>query len=266
MLSLYRFELIIADQPAVAQLYLALLQGNALTAISSAPDVEVVLLSEIRTGDEKVDTLLTISMDSVGVLAVDPVPANEPGDPSLVRVVLGPTIIKLNTSANEESSFDFRTNLGTSCSDGIASTFANAPGAGNPLFGIPTTGFSLSTFVVDSGATGGGTRTTRPSVSELGVITGLVPETTCLAGWIFTTNPDPIEVDSYASSLDTNPYVSFLLKHPAITAFNLKSNIAGGTELVLSFAYGTLEIDYGGTTAQYPPDLRQTDLLLRRRN
>jgi hypothetical protein len=103
---------------------------------------------------------------------------------------------------------------------------------------------------VGSGGAVGGAR----ELSDLMLVTGLVPETACLAGWIFDSTPSPVTVEAYASSLDNSAYAAFKLVPVLLTGFELRSNVTGGVELRLVFSYGKLEIQYGVSTAKYPLD------------
>jgi hypothetical protein len=214
---------------------------------------EVILLSEVKTGDPQIDELMKIKILGPRIVSVQPLPANTRDEPALVRIRLGAEAMEV-TIADLTSSYNFKFETAKACDVEILDTFANAPGMGNSLFGIPTSGFALTTQLAETTGGVGGTSTSGLiELSDLTLITGLVPETPCLFGWMFFELGN-IRLDSYASALDLNPILSLSMIQSSLVGFELESNSAGGVDLRLRFAYAALQVDYGGTSVGFPAD------------
>jgi hypothetical protein len=243
-------EVVIADQGAVASLFGTFLQGGLLPG-NERDNAEIVLLSEIRTGDPQIDELMKMTLSDARIASLEHLPANTPGDPAMVRLWLRPAKIEV-AIADFSAAYDFQFSTATTCGKGVSNTFANAPGLGNSLFGIPTSSFGLTS---SQDYEQGGSATGPIGFSELTLITGLVPEIPCLFGWMFEdrTTTDVI-VDSYDSFHDTNPILSLTLKGQALVGFELETNSAGGVDLRLRFAFGRLQVTYGATTVVFPAE------------
>ena len=246
-------EIVIADQGAVASLFGTFLQGSVLPG-SNNDNAEIVLLSEMRTGDPEIDELMKITLSETRIASLDYLPANTPGDPALVRVWLRPIKIEV-AIANSSAAYDFQSLQATPCGTGVSNTFANAPGLGNSLFGIPTSSFALTALQNDTTGSGSSSGFGPNGFSDLTLITGLVPEMPCLFGWMFENrSATDVIVDSYGSFLDTNPILSLKLKGQALVGFELETNSAGGVDLRLRFAFARLEVTYGVTSVVFPPN------------
>jgi type VI protein secretion system component Hcp len=203
-------EITINDQPTAVTLL-----GNALTG-QQMPEVQIILLARNQTGDPQVDELFELVLNDVVISRVQPVSSNDVNDPRTLRLSLMPETIRAIVGP-AQAEYDVRNNVVSGCVPPEPTVFANAPGGGNSRFSIPAFGVALEVLSTYDDQTG----VVRPDdafLSDVGIITGLIPETPCFFHAAISRARSVVEIFNYNSALDSQWNSAFTLESLTGTA------------------------------------------------
>lgn len=234
--SVSEFEITIDDQPNAVALIADALAGQRIG------EVQIILLASDRTGNPEVDELFALSLYNVVVSGVQPVSSNDPDDPRTLRVRLVPEEI-LATAGNEEASYDLRLNSVSGCVPPDPAVFATAPGGGNPLYGIPASGLALE-FSSDVDQATGQVRPASTVLSDVTIVTGLIPNAPCFFGAAASRLASAVEIYNFNAVSDAQWSSKFHLDFAEISRFDFETNFAGGVDIGITYWYAGMTIEY----------------------